>query len=156
MALYLCSCLIFEKLCEKLLKPLEILNIPVSLWKCDFQNDRGQWLQTGCMINPSNGSAPRHPGQANTKSSPLLRPTKEISAMARSLCCSARAEFFSQLVSLHTFALPGLVFSPFLCQRFARKNYPFSQGTMCSVQMKANTSGVNHLTCHWTKQSFWS
>lgn len=90
------------------------------------------------------------------KCSPLLTPTKEISAMARNLCCSARAKFLCQSASLHTFGLPGLVFSPFLCQRFARKNYPFSQGTMCSMQMKANSSGVNHLTCHWAKQSFWS
>lgn len=31
-----------------------------------------------------------------------------------------------------------------------------SQRTMYSMQMKENSSGVNHLTFHWVKQSFWS
>lgn len=40
--------------------------------------------------------------------------------------------------------LPGKIINSFL-----------SQKTLCSMQMKANCSGVNHLTCHWAKESFW-
>lgn len=154
--LYLCSCLIFEKLCEKLIDAIRVLEhtyIPLKM--CFSKMTGGQWLQTGCIITlvaQLQGTQDRHA----QKPSPLLRPTKEISAMARNLFFSERAKFICQPASWYTFGLPGLVFSPFLCQKIARKNCNFSQGTMCSMQMKADSPGVNHLTCHWAKQSFWS
>lgn len=59
--LYLCSCLIFEKLCETLTEAIGVLEHPCIPLKVCFP----KWQRTVTTDNhPSNGSAPRHPGQA--------------------------------------------------------------------------------------------
>lgn len=96
--------------------------------KCVFQNEWGilKLPVTTCRLC-------KHPTQwakllgtqdrQVQKFSCLLRPTKDICAMPRNVFCSARAKLLSQPASWNDTDLDCQVFSPFLCQRFARKNY---------------------------------
>lgn len=76
MALYLCSCLIFEKLCEKLIEAIRVLEHPCISLKMWFPKWQRSVTADRLHDYPSNGSAPRHPGQANTKSSLCSDPQK--------------------------------------------------------------------------------
>lgn len=67
MALYLCCCLIFEKLCEKLIEAIRVLEHPCISLKMCFPKWQRTVTADRLHNDPSNGSAPSHPGQANTE-----------------------------------------------------------------------------------------
>lgn len=140
-----------------------IATLVLSEWSPhSLRNDSRSWGAAHvCTSSCPHGAKMTPQGQEQTSTKTFLTPEvcrRYLCYAPKSLSLQPEQGYYVRLhpatIQVWTARSSSLCFVRRLPEKII--NSFLSQRTVCSMQMKANCSGVNHLTCHWATESFWS